>query len=299
VRTLPRPQRDHVRQHLVTALEVQEVNGQQRGYPASAADLDAIIALYDSYDATGGAPIDPLKGENLDAALRLAIQVGYDLTQRGRRLSAIRAHLMQGIEQCPICGIGPPRELDHYLPRSTFHPLAIYVRNLVPLCGECNHSKGAAAATEPAQRFVHPYFEEFPDQRFLQATVTLEAGGLVVEFEIDPAVVLHELLRERLRHQLQRLHLNERYAREVNAHVSNHTTALHWCFESSGAEGVRRFLNVQGKVEFARFHRNHWRPVLLVALSEHDAFCEGAFRDVLPPMQAAALPLMPEVVVPA
>jgi hypothetical protein len=59
------------------------------------------------------------------------------------------------------------------------------------------------------------------------------------------------------------------------------------CFESGGAEGIRYYLKRQASVEFAQFHENHWRPVLLHALANHQGFCTGAFRDVLPP----ALPL--------
>ncbi len=91
-------------------------------------------ALYDAYDAVGGSPSDVLKGLNLDAALRTAIREGYALTQVGRRLALIRAGVMRGVERCPICGISAPRVLDHHLPKSNYNPLAIYVRNLVPLC---------------------------------------------------------------------------------------------------------------------------------------------------------------------
>lgn len=297
MRNLPRPARDQAREELSIALQVQERDGKPRGYPASPAKLDAIIALYDAYDAALGAPGELLKGANLDAALRTAIQGCYELTQRGRRLAAIRAALMQGVELCPICGISPPRVLDHHLPKATYHPLAIYVRNLVPLCGDCNQSKGTAASANLAERFVHPYFEPLPEVRFLRAMVTIINHGLVVEFGVDPAADLPELLRARLDHQLRRLHLNARYAREINTYLAGHATAMHMCFETLGAEGVRRYLRTQADVEFRQFHRNHWRSVLLLALANHDELCAGAFRDLVPPVPTADLPLAPQAAV--
>lgn len=297
MRDLPRPARDQAREQLSIALQVQERDGEPRSYPASAAELDAIIALYDAYDAALGAPSEPLKGANLDAALRTAIQGCYELTQRGRRLAAIRAGLMQGVQLCPICGISPPRVLDHHLPKATYPPLAIYVRNLVPLCVDCNQSKGTAASANPAERFVHPYFEALPDVRFLCVTVTIEHGGLVAEFGLDPAADLPELLRARLDHQLRRLHLNARYAQEINTYLAGHATGLHMCFETLGAEGVRRYLHTQANVEFRQFHRNYWRPVLLLALANHDELCAGAFRDLVPPVLTADLPLAPPAAV--
>lgn len=286
MRSLPLPDRDKVREQLAIALEVNERNGEPHGYAVSAAELNAVIALYDAYDAASGEPSEPLKGAALDAALREAIRSSYDLTQRGRRLAAIRIALMQGVEQCPICGISPPRVLDHHLPKAVFHPFAIYVRNLVPLCADCNQFKGAAVGSDPAERFVHPYFEPLPHTRFLRATVTIENGGLLVEFGIDFGAGLPDLLGRRLDYQLRRLRLNSRYAQEVNTYLVSHVTALRMCFEALGADGVRKFLNGQAKIEFDRFHLNHWRPVLLASLENHEGFCRGAFMSLLPVVPA-------------
>ena len=264
------------------ALQVYEPKGVPRGYPATPEEFDAIIALYDAYDAAAGTPSEALKGLGLVEALRTAVHHGYELTQQGRKLAAIRVEALGGVEWCPICGISAPRELDHYLPRSAFHPLAIYVRNLVPLCHECNHSKGAAEPTEPARRFLHPYLEELPDVSFLRAVVSIEHGGLLVRYEIDPDSDLPGLVRERLAYQMLRLRLNERYACEINSYLTGHATALRWCFQSGGAEVVRSFLIEQAQVELDAFHRNHWRPRLLHALANHQEFCNGGFETVLP-----------------
>ena len=64
-------------------------------------------------------------------------------------------------------------------------------------------------------------------------------------------------------YQLSRLRLNERYGQEINPYLSSQTTALYMCFETQGVDGVRDYLNRQASVEFARFHANYWRPVLL------------------------------------
>lgn len=289
MRTLPLPARDLAREQLTIALEVHERNGQHHGYPATDAELDAVTALYDAYDAAGGSPSDPLSGPDLHVALRTAIQKGYELTQVGRRLASIRVGLMQAVERCPICGISAPRKLDHHLPKAIYHPLALYVRNLVPLCDDCNQSKGAAASANPVEQFIHPYFEKLPDERFLRADVTIRDGGLVAEFGLDPAFDLPELLAARLSYQLRRLRLNARYAREINIYLTSQTTGLHMCFDTRGTDGVREYLNRQASVEIKKFHANDWRPVLLLALAGHGDFCVGAFRDVLPPVPPAHL----------
>jgi hypothetical protein len=243
--------------------------------------LDAVIALYDHYDEIAGVPDDVLRATGLPLAFRNAMHDAYDLTQKGRRMSLIRTALLDGVERCPVCGISAPRELDHYLPRSLFKCLAIYVRNLVPYCHDCNNSKKTHAGGDD-KRFIHPYFDEIPDVQFLQATVLLQGGALRVEFAIVGVHGLDEDLRARLDHQLERLKLNERFQRELNNYMSAHTAAMHIVYGAALASGVSQFLATQAQVEHERLHRNDWRAVLLRALSEHHAFCDGGFREVYP-----------------
>jgi hypothetical protein len=297
MKNLPLPNRALVRQHLTVALEVRESGDKQHGYPVSEAELAAILSLYDGYDAASGASSENLKGLSLDEALRAAIYDGYELTQVGRRLASIRTQLFQGVERCPICGISPPRVLDHHLPKATYHPLAIYLRNLVPLCIECNQSKGASVSANPAQRFLHLYFENLPNERFLRVQVDTPNGGLIAEYGLDPAAELPAPLGARISYQLDRLRLNTRYAQEINSYLTSHTTALHMCFDALGNVGVREYLNRQATVEFAQFHSNHWRPLLLLALANHEAFCAGGFRQLLPAPSVVATAEPDDVVV--
>jgi hypothetical protein len=282
MRSLPRPNRDDARAQLEKALEIYQRKGVQHGYAVSPEQLDNLIALYDAYDAAGGAPLEDLKGPKLAEELKAAIHDGYRFTQAGGKLEPIRTSLMSGVEHCPICGITGPRELDHYLPKSGYRTLAIYVRNLVPLCHDCNQSKSTQEAGQPEHQFVHPYFEELPDVQFLRATITLANGALTVDYDIDPAADLPEILQARLSFQFERLKLNKRFQREINTYLTSHAVMLAMTFDAGGGESVSLFLNRQANVERRAFHRNHWRPVLLGALADHQAFCAGGFQEVLP-----------------
>ncbi|RWO78448.1 HNH endonuclease signature motif containing protein [Mesorhizobium sp.] len=282
MRILPCPSRDEAQAYLVRAIETYVHAGIPRGYSATEAEIESVLAIYDSYDASLGAPAEALKGAGLLQQFRDAIYSGYDFTQVGGKLASVRASLMAGVELCPICGIAPPRQLDHHLPRSDYHPLAVYPRNLVPLCQECNQSKSKSAAEEPAQQFFHPYLEAIPDTPFLRAGVAIEGGGLVATFDIDPDAPIEALVSSRLSYVLQRLKLNERYAREINIYLTSQATAVRILFDSAGAEGVRNYLLAQADVESREFHLNHWRPVLLRALAAHAGFCGGEFAEVLP-----------------
>jgi len=148
----------------------------------------------------------------------------------------------------------------------------------VPICHECNQSKGSIEAATPHNQLIHPYFEQLPDIQFIRAAISLIGGALTVEYDVDPSAHLTDLTKIRLAFQLRRLKLNERYQREIKPYLTSYTVALRMCFESGGGEGVKAFLRLQAQAERTRFHRNHWRPVLLQSLSDHDAFCDGEFQ---------------------
>lgn len=280
MKSLPIPSREHARDQLIRALQ-----GSQRGAPESYAvttdELDALIDIYDAYDESGGSPSDELLGSDLDAALRKAIRESYPLTRQRRRLAEIRASLMQGVERCPLCSINAPRVLDHYLPQYRFEPLAIYTRNLIPVCMECNEHKSKSASPDATKRVLHAYFDLLPPERILRANATIKEKGLVVSFGPDDRVKLPDGLRERLTNQMDRLHLDERYAKEINLVLISHATSFKYLFDAGGRDGVRMFLEDHSKAEFKLLHVNHWRPLLLQALSEHDNFCDGGFLEVL------------------
>ena len=284
MRNLPLPSRDSARDDLVKSIRARRYRREDRGHAITPEELNAILALYDRYDRDHAKPCDALKGGAFPKTLTDALYRAYDSTQEGRRLYSVRRLLFSDVDLCPICGIDPVAELDHYLPRSVFKPLAIYTRNLVPMCHACNHAKlaGFGAQGDGETRFLHAYFDKLPDVDFLRAEVAIRDGGLVVEFSIAEDAALPGDYAERIAHQMTALNLNARYEAEVNTYISSHAVALHLQYGIDGAKGVRAFLKLQSRFEMQAFYRNHWRPTLLGALASHDQFTDGGFAAVLP-----------------
>jgi hypothetical protein len=281
MRNLPKPSRDSDRTDLKKGVRRYRYKRKLLGHDITDAEIDAIIALYDKYEADRGVSSDELKGGGLAAPLRDAIHSAYDKTQEERLLYSIRELLFAGVNLCPVCGIGPPTELDHQLPRSVFKPLSIHTRNLVPMCHLCNHAK-LAGFGEEGLGFLHVYYDVLPDLDFLSAAVDIVDTALLVSFFVDAAAALPVGYFDRLTGQMHALSLDARYQQEVNTYISSHAAALHVAHRANGQEGVRRLLRAQTKYEIGAFHRNHWRPALLRALSSHDGFIAGGFATVLP-----------------
>lgn len=281
MRNLPKPSRDNDEVDLKKVIRRYRYRGETRGHDIADDEIDAVLALYDLYEDTCGAPDDELKGEGMPQALCEAIHAAYGKTYEGRELYSLRELLLKGVDLCPVCGIDPPTELDHYLPKSEFKPLAIHARNLVPTCHSCNHAK-LAGFGEGAAAFLHAYYDILPDIDFLHAAVEIDNGALMVSFAIDTAAALPAGYGERLARQMQVLNLAARYQQEVNAYISAHAASLHVAYRAAGRQGVRSTLRLQTRFETQAFHRNHWRPALLRALANHKAFTDGGFAQVLP-----------------
>lgn len=281
MRNLPLPHRETSRADLIASIRQYNYRGPQ-GHALSEIEISELLVLYDQYDEDRGTASELLKGSNFPQTLIDALDAAYEKTYETRSLYPLRERLFKGIGLCPICGIGPVSELDHFLPRSHFAPLAIYARNLVPSCHDCNHIKlaGFGGKSEEELAFVHAYFDALPDFQFLEAQIDISEGGLVATFQVIPEVALDEGISDRLSNQMITLKLNERYEKELNNYVMSHATAVHLEHARKGERGVRKLLRNQGAIEAESFYTNHWRPTLLRALANHDEFVGGGFVEI-------------------
>lgn len=256
---------------LTTALTL--VNGDQV-YALSADERAAILAVYELYDAMLGQPAPGLLPTELNAA-RPFMYNAYDQVQIGGRLKALRARLIASTDACPYCGFGEVKDLDHYLPRSTYGELAIYPRNLVPSCGPCNNAKRAVYPGMPAAQgpgLIHAYFQPLPDEDFLHADTVFDADGtLSVTFRVDnPAI--DPGLAAKLQFQLDRLKLNDRYRAQVNKYLSEQRTAM-LMLHAAGALVFSDFLQRSSAALVSSYGRNDWRVALLRTLAADPEFC--------------------------
>ncbi|MDV4180218.1 HNH endonuclease signature motif containing protein [Rhizobium brockwellii] len=283
MKNLQLPSREQARADLERALSTYRYRNEIKGYQASEEEIDALMEIYDVYDGARGALSQALEGQALGQEVLAATHGAFDQMADRRRLAYIRKDLLRNVDRCPICGIMVAKELDHFLPRSKYKPLAIYRRNLVPLCHDCNNIKSDRAGDGDAANFVHAYFDSLPDRDLIRATAEIEGEALTVQFEVTDDEDVSPALIAKLKYQLTTLRLPDRFTREINNYLSSHTPSLHLMWQVGGGEsGVRLFLNRQIIAETATHHRNDWRVATLKALANHAGFCEGGFQAVLP-----------------
>ena len=282
MRTLSPPCRESAREDLEANVYTYQYKQQTRGYDPTPDEIDAIIELYDNYDEANGQVTEGFDGEGLEKKLISTVRKAFAKTYEGKPLHGLREALLSGAGLCPICGIDFATQLDHFLPKADFGIFSIYSRNLVPVCKTCNEDKRTSAGENPAEQFVHAYFELIPDVTFLTAEVEILDNGLLVEIVVDQDAEISVEFRDRLTYQLNALGLNHRYAREINVYVGGQAPSFHGIYAAADTAGVQEYLTRQAVYEAGRFHTNDWRAVVFRGLASHDGFCDGGFSQVFP-----------------
>ena len=83
---------------------------------------------------------------------------------------------------CPYCGIGGPRQFDHYLPKEKFPEYSVHSYNLVPCCGVCNGKKSDTwLQPNNTRTFINFYLDSLPVVPMLDVTVqwSVKNGKLI------------------------------------------------------------------------------------------------------------------------
>jgi len=73
---------------------------------------------------------------------------------------------------CPYCGIGAPRQFDHYLPKDKYPEFSVHAYNLMPCCGTCNGKKSDVwLDAKNARVFLNLYIDSLPTVPMLKPDV--------------------------------------------------------------------------------------------------------------------------------
>lgn len=246
-------------------------------------EYTSLKELYEKYHDLLGIAHEELKGAEFSASTKAAIHDAYTEIQENGRLKSLRSALLLSTNYCPCCGILPADELDHHLPRSVYQLLALYSRNLVPLCHKCNNKKRTVTGINSTERFVHVYYDDVPlDVQFLQMNHSILNNALSFQFYIADVPALSPQLQTQMAFQMKRVNLNTRLKKEVNTFLTSFAVGLKMVYDAKkGAAVVRQFM-LQNAAHFKdKFGLNDWRTVTLLTLGNCDVFCDGGFIKIL------------------
>lgn len=119
---------------------------------------------------------------------------------------------------CPICGIRMVKTLDHYLPKSKFPTLSVTPSNLIPSCRDCNMDKRDNVACDSQNTPVHLYFDDIPNEPWLQVTI---GDHLEALYYVSCPDTWDEGLRGRLEKHLDFYNLHDLYSSHASSEIAD------------------------------------------------------------------------------
>lgn len=245
-------------------------------------ELKNLLTFYESYETAKGVADVTLSSKGLRADVLNAMENAYAEVQGAGRLKDLRNRLFLNAKTCPCCGIIAPDELDHHLPISKYQAFAIYSSNLIPYCHKCNNKKRTTTGIDPNKRFIHVYYDAVPmDAQFLFCDVSIKEKGLVIALRINKIHQLSDQLYKQMVFQIEKVELTSRLTKELNIHLSASASYIQSDFENGGKSAVQNGLLRSATAQKITYGINHWRPVLMEALANHDEFCDGGFYEPL------------------
>lgn len=178
--------------------------------------------------------------------------------------------------RCPFCGHRIVSTLDHHLAKTRYSALTVIPLNLIACCKDCNKSKSNSTPNTPEEVYLHPYFDEIENDRWLYANV-IEENPASFAFTVNPPQNWNQVLIARVLHHFETLDLDGLYRSNAAEELLNIKHQLHYLLEAGGQESVRQHL--QDLYNSRLLNRiNSWQTALYHALTESAWFCAGGFN---------------------
>lgn len=155
---------------------------------------------------------DPLTRDDL-----LRIYDGYFVPSHKPARRVYDRLMVAAKEKCPFCGgIGRPRNLDHYLPKTHFPQFSVLPLNLIPSCRDCNmDGKQSQYANNANEQLIHPFLdnERFFKEQWIEATFEPALGKFgVVVYSAAPPHSWSTVDKERVRKHFKDFDLGKRFS---------------------------------------------------------------------------------------
>lgn len=173
---------------------------------------------------------------------------------------------------CPYCGVGTSSSLDHYLPKKYYSMYSIDPYNLLPCCSDCNRKKGEYKQLFGEQT-LHPYFDNFSNERLIFMTVKEHEGNIAFGFELKtPFDLSHQEYTKYSIHfdvlKLEKLYITQA-ASELHSQIHN-LKKLH---AKGGKVAVFENLTDIYETNFLA-EVNSWKTAMYDGLRNSEWFCD-------------------------
>ena len=190
---------------------------------------------------------------------------------------------VEGIRDlCAYCGIGAPRQFDHYMPKAKFPEFSVHFYNLVPCCGSCNGLKGETWLKHNGARvFINFYIDSLPTSPILELDVQwLVKNGKrvpIASFDLVRPAGFSTAKFALIESHFEKLELLARYRDQAHTEfLALRDAAL--AREAKTVGVLRKFLDNYLERRVETLGPLNWRIALHRKLEEHTPFLQGCLK---------------------
>lgn len=175
--------------------------------------------------------------------------------------------------RCTYCGgIGEPKNLDHYLPKTHFPQFSVLPLNLIPACRDCNmDGKATAYAETQSEQIIHPYLDHacFFNEQWLYARYIESVGSepAVIEYYVEAPESWSAVNKERVKAHFDSFNLLDRFSREAASRSTTYIDQMRSLI-ALGLEIAQAKSTILNSVIDKALCTNHWERVMCLALME-------------------------------
>lgn len=186
--------------------------------------------------------------------------------------------MLSANDKCPYCGgIGRPRTLDHYLPKSKYPQFSVLPANLLPCCRDCNtENKSTSTATTAQEQVIHPYFDNdrFFNEQWIMARV-YPGNPCSLEFYVDPPAYWNKTDNDRARRHFKDFELAVRFSVQAGEELSTLIDQRREFMKTLDSNTFSQHLMSIGNT--TQLFVNHWKKVMYQTLANDVWFCGEVF----------------------
>lgn len=177
--------------------------------------------------------------------------------------------------QCPFCGQLPVDTLDHALAKARYPLLAVTPINLIPCCDRCNKKKGNAPCDEAEAQYLHAYYDDITNDRWLHAEI-VETSPPSARFSVQPFDGWDDVMAARVARHFDTLKLSGLYASAASVELQNKKLLISRIHDAGGHEAVSNHLMAEFESSLAS-NVNSWQTALYQAAAQSEWYCDGGF----------------------
>lgn len=178
---------------------------------------------------------------------------------------------------CPLCGQGTVRQLDHYLPITSFPVFGLTAGNLIPACSDCNKYKLVHVPSTAGEQTIHPYFDNVDAEQWLFGEI-METSPAAVVFAVKAPDSWSEVQAERMKTHFRIFRLGALYATHAAVEINNMRYALkQMATKPNSAHRISAHLRERAE-SCAQVYVNSWQRATFDALADSEWFCSGGFN---------------------